>query len=282
MIDRVHSNTTSLGPRVALDSELVHGARGLCSIVSRHSSNHIIRISRFPKHTQHRLVSTTTTGNNTDHTTGRVLDDLLGTTGKLDTGLAVLRVLANNGHVVTRGTAKRTTVTSLLLDVGDNGTLGNGGHGEDVADGQGGVLPGVDELASVHSLVGDEGLGDHLVLVGVTELDLGEGSTTAGVVDDFLHDTTDVSMSLGEVRGTELGGSLVETGVSRWKKRRESSAICLFLLIFFFSFPPSPFYPFSRYGAFSRFSVALTEDGSTTLSLIADHTTHGDCLSVVT
>ena len=51
-------------------------------------------------------------------------------------------------------------------------------EGEDVADGERGVLAGVDELASVHALVGDEGLGVKLVAVGVAEDDAGERSTT--------------------------------------------------------------------------------------------------------
>lgn len=167
------------------------------------------------KHTQHRLVGTATTGDDTNHTTRGVLDNLLGTTGELDTGLALLRVLADDGNVVTRGTAKRTPVTRLLLDVGDDGTLRDGSEREDVADGQSGVLSGVDELASVHALVGDEGLGDLLELVGVAELDLGEGSTTTGIVDNVLHNTTSVSMTLSVVKDTELRGGLVETGVSR-------------------------------------------------------------------
>lgn len=193
MIHGVHGNTTSLGPRVALDSELVLGARSL----------------------EQRLVGTTTTGNDTNHTTRGVLDNLLGTGGQLDTGLAVLGVLANDGNVVAGGTTESTTVTRLLLDVGDDGTFGDRGEREDVADSQSSVLSGVDELASVHALVGNEGLGDLLELVGVTELDLGEGSTTAGIVDDLLHDTTGVSMTLSVVERTELGGSLVETGVGR-------------------------------------------------------------------
>jgi len=196
VIDGVHGNTTSLGPRVALDSELVLGTRSL----------------------EQGLVGTATTGNDTNHTAGGVLDDLLGTGGELDASLAVLGVVANDGNVVTGGTAKRTTVTRLLLDVGDNGTLGQGGEGQNVTDGQSGVLTGVDELAGIHALVGDEGLGDHLELVGVTELDLGEGSTTAGIVDDLLDDTTGVSVTLGEVEGTELRRRLVETGVSRCKQ----------------------------------------------------------------
>lgn len=215
MIDGVHGNTTSLGPGVALDSELVLGARSL----------------------EQGLVGTATTGDDTNHTTGGVLDDLLGTGGELDTGLAILRVVANDGNVVTGGTAKSTTVTGLLLDVGDDGTLGHGGEGKDVADGQGSVLTGVDELAGVHALVGDEGLGDHLELVGMAELDLGEGSTTAGIVDDLLHDTTGVSMTLSVVKGTELGRSLVETGVGRCKEKKNRLSALQFQGLSYHPFP---------------------------------------------
>lgn len=140
------------------------------------------------------------------------MDNLLGTGGQLDAGLALVGVVANNGDVVTGGTAQSTTVTDLLLNVGNNGTLGHGTQGQDVANGQSGVLAGVDELAGVHALVGNEGLGVQLEAVGVTEDDLGEGSATAGIVDNLLHNTTDVAMSLGVVEGSELGGSLVQAG----------------------------------------------------------------------
>lgn len=168
-----------------------------------------------------RLVCSATTSDNTDHTTDAGLDDLLGTRGKLDTGLALVGVVANDGDVVTRGTAKSTTVAHLLLDVGDNGTLGAGSEREDVADGEGSVLAGVDELAGVHALVGDEGLGVELEAVGVTEDDLGQRGTTAGVVDDLLHDTTNIAVSLSEVESAELGGGLVESfkeRLSQWER----------------------------------------------------------------
>lgn len=48
MVDGVHGHTTSLGPAVALDGELVLGARSL----------------------EEGLVGTATTGDDTDHTTG--------------------------------------------------------------------------------------------------------------------------------------------------------------------------------------------------------------------
>jgi hypothetical protein len=128
--------------------------------------------------TQERLVGTTTASNNADHATGAGVHNLLGTGGQLDAGLALIRVVANNGDVVAGGTAQGATVTNLLLHVRDDGTFGHGAEGEDVADGESGLLADVDELASVHALVGDESLGDLLELVGVTEDNLGERSTT--------------------------------------------------------------------------------------------------------
>jgi hypothetical protein len=152
--------------------------------------------------TKEGLVGTSTTGNNTDHATDGALDDLLGAGRKLDAGLALVGVVADDGNVVARGTAERTTVANLLLDVGDDSSLRDGAEGEDVADGERGVLAGVDELAGVHALVGDEGLGVKLVAVGVAEDDLGQRRTTAGVVD--------VTMALGEVERAELRRRLVK------------------------------------------------------------------------
>jgi hypothetical protein len=143
MVDGVHSNTTSLGPRVALGSELFHvsydpqpktyptylvlGARGL----------------------EERLVCSSTPGDDTDHTTAGAGEDLLGARRELDTGLALVGVVADDGHVVARGAAERTTVTGLVFDVGEDGTLGDGAEREDVADSESGVLSGVDELCRV-------------------------------------------------------------------------------------------------------------------------------------
>jgi len=191
VIDRIHGNTTSLGPAVALDGELVLGARSL----------------------EQGLVGAATTSNNTDHTAGGAGDDLLGAGRKLDACLALVGVVADDGDVVARSAAEHTAVTGVLLYVGDNGTLGHGAKGKDVADSQGGVLAGVDELAGVHALIGNEGLGVLLELVGVAEGDLGEGSTTARLVDDLLDHASDISMALGVVESPELGGSLAQAGV---------------------------------------------------------------------
>jgi hypothetical protein len=100
-----------------------------------------------------RLVCTATTSDDSDHTTAGAGEDLLGTRWELDTGLALIRVVANDSNVVTGSTAERTTVTVLVLDVGEDGTLRDGVEGQDVADGESGVLSGVDELLQCQSQV---------------------------------------------------------------------------------------------------------------------------------
>jgi hypothetical protein len=77
----------------------------------------------------------------------------------------------------------------------------------------------------------------------VAELDLGEGSTTAGIVDDLLDNTTGVSVGLSIVEGTELGRGLVETGVGRCKKKKKidiSTAFSFAICVWFPSDPGSP------------------------------------------
>lgn len=123
--------------------------------------------------------------------------------------------MADNGAVVARRPAESSPISNLLLHVGDDGTFRDGAEREDVADRQASVLAGVDELAGVHALVRDKGLGVELESVRITEDDFRKGSASARVVDDLLHRPSNVSMSFGEVEASELSGSLVEAGVGR-------------------------------------------------------------------
>ena len=61
--------------------------------------------------------------------------------------------MADDGDVVARGTTKRTTVGGLVLDVGEDGTFRDGVEGQDVADGESGVLSGVDELFPMSAII---------------------------------------------------------------------------------------------------------------------------------
>jgi hypothetical protein len=191
MVDWIHGNTTSLWPRVALDSELMLSTGCLYEVVSNIPTPRVL-VSR----THERLVGSSTTCHNSDHSTDIAGNNLLGAGWELDTSLSLIWVVANNGDIVSGSTSKSTTIANLLLDVGDDGTFWDLTDWEDVSDGEGSVLSGVDELASVHSLVGDESLGVELESIRVAELNLGERSTTSWVVDDVLYDAANVAMSL--------------------------------------------------------------------------------------
>lgn len=161
--------------------------------------------------THERLVGSATSSNDTDHSTDAARDNLLGTGWELDASLALIWVVSNNGNVVSGSASKSTTVTDLLLDVGDDGTLGDLADWENVSDGQSSVLASVDELAGVHALVGDEGLRVELESVWVTEDDLCERRTTSWVVDDILHNAANVSMTLGIIEVSELSWRLIKS-----------------------------------------------------------------------
>lgn len=156
VIDGVHSNTTSTGPRVPLDLELVMSTTSL----------------------EQRFVDTSTTSYDTDSSTRSGRNGLLGTGRKTNTGSLTVGIVTNDGSVVTRGTSKGTTVTRLLLDVANDGTFGKGGEGKNVGNVQSGLLTAVDKLAGGKTLGSNKGLDTGAVLVRVTESDLGEGSAT--------------------------------------------------------------------------------------------------------
>ena len=86
--------------------------------------------------------------------------------------------MTNHGRVVPRRPCECTTVTKLLLDVAHDGSFGALGHREDIPNGEGRLFPAVDEGTGVHALCCDESLFTQLVTVGISENDLGKGSTT--------------------------------------------------------------------------------------------------------
>jgi len=185
MLNRVHSNTTNLRPGVPLSLVFEVGSSGL----------------------EQRLVDAATASDDSDHGAVSGRNGLLGTRGQLDLGLILVRIVGNDGGVVAGSSGEFASVSQLLLQLADDGSLGHGAHGHHVADGQTGLLAAVHELSRVQALDGDERLLALLESVGISELDDGQGRATAGVVDDILDDTLDVSVTLGVVGGAKAGGA---------------------------------------------------------------------------
>jgi len=177
MLDGVHGNTSNTGPVSLLGLSLEVGVVGL----------------------EEGLVSSLSTGNNTNHSSAGALDGLSDARRKSDSGLLSVFGMTDDDARVTGGTCKTATVTELGLDVGDDGTLGHGVEGEDIADGEGGFGSSVNKLAGVHALDSDEILSALLVFVLVSENNFSERGTSAGVVHDVLNNSLDVSRSLCEV-----------------------------------------------------------------------------------
>ena len=186
MVHRVHGHTLHVGPAASFRLVLVVGVTGL----------------------EQGLVGTASAGDDADHGAAGGADGLLGTGGELDAGLAVVGVVPDDGRVVPGRACEAAAVAGLLLNVADDGTLGHSADRHDVPDAEGGLLPAEHELSGVEALGSDEELLHDPVLVGVTELDAGERGATAGVVDDFSHNTLHVAVSLGKVEGAELGSTL--------------------------------------------------------------------------
>ena len=192
VINGVHCNTTNLGPLVTLGPVLVAGAAGLGD----------------------GLVHTATTGDDADHGTAIRAHGLAGAGWELDTGQVLIDDMRNDGDIVPRCTGELAAISGRALQVAHDGTFWHGADGEDVADVELSLLTAVNVLSSVHTLSSNEQLLVGAVVVSIAELHLAKRSATSGVVDDVVDDALDVSMTLGEVDGAKLGGSLTVVSVS--------------------------------------------------------------------
>ena len=161
--------------------------------------------------TQQRLVGSATARNDTDHATDRALDDLLCTAGKLHSRFTLVGVVSDDGDVVSTRSAQGATIPRLLLNVAHHGSFRHRTKRQHIANSEGSILSGVNELARIHALVGDEGLGVQFVTVRIAENNFGKRGAATGIVDYLLDDSADVPMALSVVVRSELGRCLVES-----------------------------------------------------------------------
>lgn len=182
MLDGVHGDTSDTGPVVAL-----------CLLA-------VPRVDSL----EEGFVASLATGADADHGSAGALDGLPLTGGELDTGdPALVGVTDDDGGGAGR-TGETSAVSHLGLDVGDDRTLGHDVDWENVADGEGRFIiikkkieltlaAAVNELSGVHSFNGDEVLDSLLVAIGVPEGNLGERRTSAGIVNNVLNHSLDVT-----------------------------------------------------------------------------------------
>eukprot|EP00349_Pseudokeronopsis_sp_Brazil_P009842 CAMPEP_0202977276 /NCGR_PEP_ID=MMETSP1396-20130829/84156_1 /ASSEMBLY_ACC=CAM_ASM_000872 /TAXON_ID= /ORGANISM="Pseudokeronopsis sp., Strain Brazil" /LENGTH=237 /DNA_ID=CAMNT_0049716003 /DNA_START=212 /DNA_END=925 /DNA_ORIENTATION=+ len=116
-------------------------------------------------------------------------------------------LLARVDELPSTGPGKGSSVTSLSFAVRDNSSFWELVHWENIADIERSLLARVDELPSMEALHCYEILNSVFVSVGVPEHDLCKRSSTAGVMQDFLHHSLDVPFSFGVIKSSEFGRS---------------------------------------------------------------------------
>jgi len=191
MLHGILSYTSNLRPTVTLDTVLVVGTSSL----------------------EQGLISTSTSGNDTDLSASGVRDGLLTSTGKTKTGSSLILIVSNDNSEASRSTSKGTTITLSGLDIAHNSSLGNLVEGKAVSNNQICLLSAINELSGVHTFGSNEEFRITLILVRVKELNLSYRSTTTGVMKNLLDHTTNVPMTLGVVKCTKLYGTLAITHV---------------------------------------------------------------------
>jgi len=121
--------------------------------------------------------------------------------------------VADNNGVVTGGSGEDAAIADMVFNVADDGTLGDGSEGQDVANNEGGLLAAVDELSSVETFGGDKEFRLLLVAEGMTECNLGKWSTATGIVDNVGDHALKVAVAFAEVEAAEPGRALAVVGV---------------------------------------------------------------------
>jgi len=177
MLDGVHGNTTHLWPAVALHLVLVVCTTSL----------------------EKRLIDTSTTGNNADCSAASTVEDLLGARRHFNSCLARVEVMRDDNGRVARRLRQATSIAVFHLDAAACSSFGHLSEWDDVANVESGLLAAVDGLTSGGSFSRDEELLGLAEFVRILEGDFGEGSSSAGVVDDVLNDALDESVTFGKV-----------------------------------------------------------------------------------
>ena len=103
--------------------------------------------------------------------------------------------MSDDRHVVARSPPERASISRLLFHICHNCSFRDRTEGQHVPNVEACLLASVDELTSVHALIGDEGFCVKLKTVGIAEDDLRERSAAARIVDDVSDYTSYVAMS---------------------------------------------------------------------------------------
>jgi len=203
MLNWVHCNTSNSWPVVSLCSSLEPRSVGL----------------------QEWFIGSLSTGNDSNHSSAWSDNGLSGSWWKSDSGLSAVIGVTNDDWWSTWGSGERSSVSELTFAVWDDGTLWHLVDWKNISNGEGCFAAGIDELACVHSFDSDEILNSLLVSVCISERNLCEWCTSTWVMNDVLHNTLHISLSLTKVQSSESGWS-DSVSAARLENKTTSVSLC--------------------------------------------------------
>jgi len=153
------------------------------------------------------LIDSFTGGDQSNHCSSVTSEGLSGAGGKLDSGLGKIVGVTDDDSGGTGASGQFTLITRLGFDVADGSTFGDLVDGEDVTGGEGSFISTVDILSSVHAFNSQEVGSLESILIRVSEDNSGEGSTTAGIVEDLSDDALNVTILFSEIENSESSRS---------------------------------------------------------------------------
>merc|ERR1719454_2200395 len=181
MLDWVHGNTSNSWPAVSLSLCLVPASVGL----------------------EEWLVGSLTTSDEANHGSATTNDGLSGAGWKSDSGLLSIVGVTDDDARGAGGSGERSSISELGLAVGHNCSFWQVINWDNISNCELSLRSTVDVLAGVHSFDGDEILNSLLVSVCISEDNLCKWRSSAWVVDNVLHNSLHVSLSLNVVKSSE-------------------------------------------------------------------------------
>jgi len=203
MLDWVHCNTSNSWPVLSLSLSLEPGVCGL----------------------EEWFICSLSTGTDTNHGSAAALNGLSGAWWKTDSCLSTVIGVTNNDSWSSWGSSESSSVSEFTFTVWDDGTLWHLIDWKNISNGEGRFGASIDELTCVHSFDSDEVLDSLLVSVCISECNLCEWCTPAWVMNDVLHNTLHIPLSLNKVQSSESGwGNSVSA--ARLENKTTSVSLC--------------------------------------------------------
>jgi len=199
MLNWVHCNTSNSWPVISLSFCLVPGVGSL----------------------EEWLICSLSTSADSNHGSAGALNGLSGSGWESDSGLPAVIGVTNDNSWSAWGSGERSSVSEFTFTVWDDGTLWHLIDWKNISNWEGCFGASIDELTCVHSFDSDEILNSLLVSVCISEGNLCEWCTSTSVMNDVLHNTLHIPLSLNIVQCSEPGWS--DSVSATWLENKTTS-----------------------------------------------------------